>query len=143
VEQRAPLEGKPGLPGKDGEPGRDGRDGLPGVPGVPGTDGKDGRDGIDGKDGAPGERGVDGVVTADALADAYKGVWAAKEYERGELVTFAGSVFLSLEKTTDKPETSEAWKLIIKRGRDGKDGKNGTKGEKGDQGPMGHYRGID
>lgn len=143
VESLKAAPGEPGEAGKDGEPGRDGRDGLPGVPGVPGADGKDGRDGIDGKDGAVGPKGEDGIISAEALADIYQGVWAQREYERGVLVTFAGSVFLSLAKTTDKPETSEAWKLIIKRGRDGKDGKNGAKGEKGDPGRDGHYRGIE
>lgn len=138
--------GKDGEPGKEGPQGRDGRDGLPGVPGPPGLDGKDGKDGkdgIDGIDGPQGETGRDGIISAEALVDAYNGVWAAREYERGSLVTFAGSLFLCLAKTTDKPETSENWKLIVKRGRDGKDGKNGAKGEKGDRGPMGHYKGID
>jgi hypothetical protein len=137
-----PPAGKDGEPGKEGPPGRDGRDGLPGVQGLPGLDGKDGRDGIDGKDGAPGEKGADGVISAEALADAYKGIWSAGEYDRGQLVTLGGSLFISLEKTADKPETSEAWKLIVKRGRDGRNGKDGAKGEKGDQGPMGHYKGV-
>jgi len=135
--------GKDGEPGKQGEPGADGRDGLPGVPGPAGRDGANGKDGINGKDGEQGPKGEDGIVTAEAFADVYKGIWAAAEYERGSIVTFAGSLFVSLAKTTDKPETSENWKLIVKRGRDGKDGKNGAKGEKGDRGPMGHYKGID
>jgi Collagen triple helix repeat (20 copies) len=135
--------GKDGEPGKQGEPGADGRDGLPGVPGPAGRDGKDGKNGIDGANGLQGERGENGIISAEALADAYKGIWAAGEYERGSIITFAGSVFISLAKTTDKPETSENWKLIVKRGRDGKDGKNGAKGEKGEPGPMGHYKGVD
>lgn len=142
----AGAPGKDGEPGKEGPPGRDGqpgRDGLPGVPGAHGKDGINGIDGVNGKDGAPGPKGEDGLLSAEALADVFKGVWRAGEYERGQIVTFAGSWFLSMAKTSDKPETSENWKLIVKRGRDGRDGKDGAKGEKGERGPMGHYKGID
>lgn len=52
----------------------------------------------------------------------YRGIWKEGEYERGDCVTWGGSMFhCDAEKTTDKPETSPAWKLCAKRGRDGKD----------------------
>lgn len=52
----------------------------------------------------------------------YRGIWKEGEYERGDCVTWGGSMFhCDAEKTTDKPETSTAWKLCAKRGRDGKD----------------------
>lgn len=55
----------------------------------------------------------------------YRDVYqSGKEYERGDMVTFAGSVFIAKRDVTakEKPEASEAWKLAVKRGRDGKDG---------------------
>lgn len=44
------------------------------------------------------------------------------QYEKGDGVSFGGSYFIAQEDTTDKPETSKAWRLSTKRGRDGKDG---------------------
>lgn len=164
------LSGKDGRDGIDGKSGADGRDGQPGAPGTPGRDGKDGEKGADGKDGrhiikiekidTPENYGQrifysdesseefkweKPRATIDLLAEAYKKVWRdGQEYGRGSLVTFGGSMFLATRDTiNEKPETSDAWVLCIKRGRDGKDGKNGTpgqrgeKGEKGDIGPRG------
>jgi hypothetical protein len=52
----------------------------------------------------------------------YRGIWKEGEYERGDCVTWGGSMFhCDAEKTTAKPETSTDWKLCAKRGRDGKD----------------------
>ncbi len=127
-------QGEAGEPGKDGAPGRDG---LPGLPGRDGALGPQGEKGLDGKDGR------DAVVSLELLAEAFKGVWTAGEYERGALVVFGGSLFMALEKTEQKPETGEGWRLIVKRGRDGKDGKDGRHGEKGERGPMGHYKGVE
>lgn len=53
----------------------------------------------------------------------HRGVWSDGAYQRGDCVTWAGSQFHCERDTTDKPETSDAWKLVVKRGRDGKDGK--------------------
>lgn len=55
------------------------------------------------------------------LADCYRGVWMYGTYKRGNLVTHSGSIFLALRNTGEKPATSDAWKLVVKAGRDGKD----------------------
>jgi len=52
-------------------------------------------------------------------------------YEKGDTVTFGGSMFVAQEDTSDKPETSKAWRLGAKKGRDGKDGH-----VRGPQGPV-------
>ncbi len=141
------AKGEDGLPGRDGKSVEmddlllpietiiarkllelpkavDGRDGLPGLPG---------RDGADGKDGDPGRDAdpeflrvavqdeVQRQVSAP-LADAYKGVWKAEAYKRGNAVTWGGSLWIALRDTEVKPETNADWQLAVKRGRDGKDG---------------------
>lgn len=89
-------------------PARDGRDGLPGAQGPQGERGKDGRDGIDGKDGAPGMT--------------YKGVYdEAQQYERGDCVTWGGSLYHCDESTTEKPGNGKGWTLAVKKGRDAKE----------------------
>lgn len=50
---------------------------------------------------------------------AYQGVWKAGTFVKGDAVTFGGSLFICrADETTDKPETSAAWQLAVKRGRD-------------------------
>lgn len=130
--------GPAGENGKDGSPGRDGRDGLPGVQGEKGRDGIDGKDGKDGlgfddvQIEFDGERGLKftlvsgdrrkdlGSITLPAII--YRGVWAEREFKKGDAVTWGGSLFIANEDTTDKPETSRAWQLAVKRGQNGKDG---------------------
>jgi len=153
--------GERGLEGPQGIPGRDGRDGAQGLPGKDGLNGKDGRDGIDGKDGAPGLDGKDGLGFDDLTVDAeddgrvivmrfvcgdrreefrlttataiYRGVFQeGKAYERGDLVTWGGSVWHCNAETPEKPgDGSKSWTLAVKKGRDGRDGKDGEKGERG------------
>lgn len=146
-------KGDPGEKGDKGDPGERGEKGEPGIDGKDGTngiDGKDGSNGIDGKDGAPGpqgekgdagergEKGDPGIISAEALADAYKGVWTEGEFERGQVVTWGGSLWLSKEANSEKPgDNNDKWQLIVKRGRDGKNGERGEKGEKGDAGRNG------
>lgn len=108
---------------------------------------------IVGKDGDPGKPGKDGFslkhFDADLLADGrtillkfedgsdqsysveigvptmiYRGVFKeGQQYEKGDTVTWGGSLWHCDEDTTDKPDTaSKAWTLAAKRGRDGKDG---------------------
>lgn len=61
-------------------------------------------------------------LQARTLADLYRGVWKAGEsYRRGDTVTWGGSLFLALSNTRAKPESTEDWQLITKRGRDGRD----------------------
>lgn len=106
--------------------GKDGADGLPG---------KDGRDGINLKGFSTefdGERTVtfkltDGeTVISEAIElplPNWRGVFKDSEtYKAGQTATFGGSLFIAKRDTNDKPETSDAWGLAVKRGRDGKDG---------------------
>lgn len=53
----------------------------------------------------------------------YRGVFKDGEmYDRGNFVTWAGSLWSANENTTEKPgDGSKAWTLAVKRGRDGKD----------------------
>lgn len=54
----------------------------------------------------------------------YQGVWReGADFLKGDVVTWAGSSFIAQRDTSDKPETTDAWKLATKRGRDGKDGR--------------------
>ena len=138
--------GKDGTNGVDGKPGERGADGANGKDGV-GEKGERGADGINGKDGAPsvipgpkgdtGERGADGIATREELntlieerwgelqvrtfADVYQGVYEnGRTYERGQLVTWGGSLWLSEREAKTKPGESAEWKLVVKRGADGK-----------------------
>jgi collagen type III alpha len=138
-------DGEPGLKGEKGDPGEKGDTGEKGEQGEKGEKGDPGSQGEKGDLGDQGPPGTPAIVSAEALADSYKGVWSEGDHERGELVTWGGSLWLSLAKNSDKPgESSENWKLIVKRGRDGKDGKNGEKGDtgapgqKGDKGEIGY-----
>lgn len=129
-------EGPQGKAGADGLPGRDGRDGLPGLPGKDGTPGVDGKDGFSledftmslAEDGRTlsfrferGETVVERSVKLETLI--YREVWRESEYERGDVVTWNGSAWHCQQKTTDKPGTSSAWRMMVKEGRPGKDGK--------------------
>lgn len=127
-------------------------------------DGQNGKDGLDGRDGERGPPGFslddfdtevrDGgrtvlfkFVSGDTLEThelgfdvaLYRGVFKDGEpYERGDLVTWAGSLWHCNKQTSAKPgEAAEDWTLAVKKGRDGKDGKNGERGEQGKQGPPG------
>lgn len=60
-------------------------------------------------------------VTKSAVPED-RGVWREGEYEKGDSVTFGGSVFIAQRDTNDRPETSDSWRLAVKRGRDGRDG---------------------
>jgi hypothetical protein len=51
-----------------------------------------------------------------------KGVWREGAHEKGDHVSWDGSGWIAQRATTDKPGTSDAWRLSTKRGRDGKDG---------------------
>lgn len=78
---------------------------LPGPQGDPGPAGKDGQDGTAGL--------------------TYQGVFQeGKQYEPGDVTTWAGSTWHCNEVTESKPGESKAWTLMVKRGRDGRDGKD-------------------
>lgn len=65
----------------------------------------------------------------------YREIWKEGEYERGDVVTYGGSAWHCQQKTTDKPGTSSAWKLMVKHGNPGKDG-NGSGGAPAASGPV-------
>jgi hypothetical protein len=52
----------------------------------------------------------------------YRGVWREGVHVPGDVATWAGSAWHCQRETTDKPGTSDAWRLMVKSGRDGKDG---------------------
>lgn len=56
----------------------------------------------------------------------YRDVWKHdREYERGDLVTWDGSVWhCQAERTKARPGSSMDWKLAVKRGNHGRDGKD-------------------
>lgn len=52
-----------------------------------------------------------------------QGVYKAdRPYEKGDAVTWAGSLWIAQRDTVDRPETSDAWRLAVKKGKDGKPG---------------------
>jgi hypothetical protein len=58
----------------------------------------------------------------------FVGVWTqGMELVPGNVCSYAGSMWHCNEVTKDKPGTSAAFSLCVKRGRDGKDGKDATK----------------
>ncbi len=130
------VSGKDGAPGKDGENGRDGRDGQPGVPGQPGAKGADGQDGLgiddyevvledEGRHEVRRWKRGEEVVREIRIRRSdiiYRGIWKPEGYMGGDAVTYDGSIFIAKRDTSDKPGTSDAWQLSVKRGRDGKDG---------------------
>lgn len=103
-----------------------------------GADGKDGRDGADGKDGADGlgfddmdfgtddhgrvlakfQRGdVDKSVRLPGIVD--RGPYKSGEsYEKGDAVSYGGSLWIAQEVTGDKPDGGKGWRLAVKKGRD-------------------------
>jgi integrin beta 3 len=151
------LPGEKGEPGAPGSPGRDGRDGLPGVPGpagVPGMDGVDGKNGIDGfgledftvetpDDGRTlvlsferGELKIRREVRTGTVLD--RGIWRQGNYQKGDAVSFGGSLWIAQADTGTTPDTKGSdWRLAAKRGRDGKDGIAGKDGERGPKGDPG------
>lgn len=146
----APKDGRDGVDGKDGLDAvtpilKDGvliftmSDGsIKEVGAVAGVDGAPGRDGVDGMGfddmsaEYDGERGIvlrfvrgeqtkEFAFTMPVVID--RGVWVeGKEYQPGDAVTWAGSVWIAQKATTAKPDSGDGFRLSVKRGRDGKDG---------------------
>ena len=97
-----------------------------------------------GKDGAPGKDGQDGIGFEDMTFDTDdhgrviakfqrgdviksvrlpgivdRGPFRAGEgYEKGDAVSYGGSLWIAQEPTGDKPDGSKAWRLAVKKGRD-------------------------
>ncbi|WP_417585124.1 hypothetical protein [Pelagibacterium sp.] len=111
-----------GADGKDGENGKDGRDGFS-LENFDATLMKDGRTILltfdQGDTIFKSEMGVPAMI--------YRGVYKeGQEYERGDTVTWGGSLWhCDAEKTIEKPDSAQKhWTLAAKRGRDGKAGKD-------------------
>lgn len=52
----------------------------------------------------------------------YRDVWKEGEYQNGDAVTWAGSLWIAQRTTDAKPDSPDSgWRLAVKRGRDGKD----------------------
>ncbi len=51
----------------------------------------------------------------------YKGVYQKGFWEKGDAVTYAGSLWIAMKDTEATPSQSEDWKLSVKRGANGKD----------------------
>lgn len=123
-------------------------------------DGKNGRDGTDGAIGPSGlgfedltaEVGLDGrtLILGYVRGDVRqtfelklalpvdRGAYQEGEaYQKGDEVTYAGSLWRAVEDTTDRPTGSDKWRLAVRRGRDGKDGKDGERGPAGKTGAPG------
>jgi integrin beta 3 len=121
-----PIVGKDGAPGADGAPGRDGKDGV-------------GFDDMSVE--YDGERALKlvyehgEVVKEFALnlpITIYRGVYSTgKQYERGDEVTWAGSMWIAQKATVARPGLDGEWQLATKKGRDGKDGAAGIQGIEG------------
>ncbi|MGJ0236979.1 hypothetical protein ACQEPB_00460 [Novosphingobium fluoreni] len=108
--------------------------------------GRDGANGIDGKDGKTftlddfdivplaDERTFKMCFTRGEIMHSFefafpvvldRGVYSAgKQYEHGDAVTWAGSLWIAQRSTDAKPDSPDGgWRLAVKRGRDGKDAK--------------------
>ncbi|WP_412474734.1 hypothetical protein ACK83U_00880 [Rhizobium sp. WW22] len=104
---------------KDGKDGRDGRDGF-NLEDFDATLMEDGRTILLSFD-----RGdLSFKVELAVPAMIYRGVYREAEYQRGDTVTWGGSLWhCDADGTKEKPgDGSRSWTLAAKRGRDGKDG---------------------
>lgn len=87
---------------------------------------KDGKDGVsfdkwdfrfDGRDVVLSLDGEDRRAKHDLPL--YRGVWRDGDFEKGDFVSFGGSVWHCNKDTAAKPGTNDDWTLAVKRGRDG------------------------
>lgn len=114
------VTGKDGVDAK-GEPGKDGKDAL-------GFDDieviQDGERTFSLKFVRGDQTKTFGSFVIPAVID--RGVYRPEtEYEKGDAVSFGGSIWIAQRSTKSKPEAAESaddWRLGVKRGRDGKDG---------------------
>lgn len=125
IERLAVVEARAPVPGPQGPAGRDGKDGVDGV----GFDDltvvqHDERTFV--VKAAKGEH-VKDIGKIEVPYAIYRGVFQeGRLYTKGDLVTWAGSLWVVNEETTSRPEDlSRAWTLCVKKGRDGRDGKDG------------------
>ena len=68
-----------------------------------------------------GEKVVEKTIAVPVMLD--RGVYrAGQAYEKGDAVTFGGSVWVAQAETAEKPGTGSGWRLAVKAGRNGSDG---------------------
>lgn len=68
-----------------------------------------------------GEKVVEKTIAVPVMLD--RGVYrAGQAYEKGDAVTFGGSVWVAQAETTERPGTGPGWRLAVKAGRNGSDG---------------------
>ena len=60
------------------------------------------------------------VVDGEAGRLEYTGVWEAREYRRGQIVTSDGGMWFCKARTRTEPP-GDAWQLCVKAGRPGRD----------------------
>ena len=93
------------------------------------------KDGVNGKDALPVESidivqdgrnvviklgSTEHAIKIDSVID--KGVWRDEGYEKGDAVTYGGSLWIAqVDEPRDAPGTSKDWRLAVKKGRDGRD----------------------
>lgn len=100
--------------GKDAEPAQPGRDGL----------GFEDLEFITDDDGRPVAKFQRGdIVKSIALPCIIdRGPYRATEaYQKGDAVSYGGSMWIAQEDTTEKPDGGKGWRLAVKKGRDGRD----------------------
>lgn len=120
---------------------------------------KDGRDGKDGSDGVTldfddlqatdydGDRTVtlkfqrgEHVKTFPIkfAVPLYQEIWTQKAYEPGDMVTYAGGLWIATAETVERPgDGATSWRLCAKKGRDGRTGPQGPMGAQGPRGERG------
>lgn len=93
--------------------------------------GRDGADGLGPEDmrvARVGERGLEIALVRGEIEHSfevefpfpiYRGVYQERDYEAGDMVTWAGSLWHADKATEAKPGTDD-WTLAVKKGRDGK-----------------------
>lgn len=134
------LELPEGPVGEKGETGAPGEQGPEGIPGAPGERGERGMDGLGFED-------MDEYFDEDGrtLVHRYSRDDEVKEFrhkfgvpldtgvyrdgmqcDRGDIKSCGGSLWIAQRDTADRPGTSDAWRMVIKRPRDGKPGKDPT-----------------
>ncbi len=102
--------------GKDGEPGKDGNDGLAFEDMTEELE-DDGRTIV--RRYSRGDQVKEFRHQVSMVLD--RGVYKdGREYERGDGVTWGGSFWIAQQKTTEKPDGGDCWRLAVKRGKDGK-----------------------
>lgn len=100
-----------------------------GKDGAPGHDGADGADGLGFEDMDFEHDGHGRVIAKFQRGDLVKSIRlpgivdrgpfkTGEEYEKGDAVSYGGSLWIAQDATGDKPDGSKSWRLAVKKGRD-------------------------